>query len=41
MIAIPVAVPLAWTTVAVIHLQSVRFCSEIGSDCLRFGKASR
>lgn len=36
MIGIPVAVPLAWTSSGVFFLQAMRFCAEIGSDCLRY-----
>jgi hypothetical protein len=35
MSAVPVAVPLVWTTPGVFFLQGVRFWVEIGSDCLR------
>jgi hypothetical protein len=32
---VPLAVPLAWTYTEWFFLQVVKFCSEIGSDCLR------
>ena len=35
MTGIPLAVPLAWTPAGLFFLQVVRFCFEIGSDCLR------
>jgi hypothetical protein len=36
MTAIPLAVPLAWTTEERFHLQSVRFAADTGCDCRRF-----
>jgi hypothetical protein len=35
MSGIPVAIPLAWTTRPLFHLQSDEFRAQIGSDCLR------
>jgi hypothetical protein len=34
-LAVPLAVPLAWTNSGSFFLQVVRFEREIGSDCLR------
>jgi len=35
MSAVPVAIPIAWSARECFYLQGVRFCFEIGSDCLR------
>lgn len=39
--AIPLAIPLAWTSTGTFLLQSARLRCEIGSDCLRFRRFNR